>query len=257
MCIAIDSPRISEEQKRQYVDEGYFILPSVISAEQLDALRGECSRFIDEINAEMDAAGKTVLGINHRNKRYFIANKQSKSALLRQFLFSDLMADVCRATIGPDAYLFVNQYVVKAAEVGMKFAWHQDSGYVGHPHTPYLSAWCALDDMTEANGTIYVLPYSRAGGKQMVEHRKEAGSNDMVGYFGDDPGIPVIVPAGSIVCFSSTTFHRSGSNTTQHPRRSYLCQYSPNIIMNKEGTAPWNDATPFLKDGKNIYREDR
>lgn len=245
---------ISDELKRQYVEEGYFILPAAIPEEHLEALRSECARFIGEINAEMDAAGKTVMGINHRDKRYFIANRQSKSELLRSFVFSDLMAEVCRATIGPDAFLFLEQYVVKAAEVGMKFAWHQDGGYIGHAHTPYLSAWCALDDMTEANGTIYVLPYSRAGTREYVPHRKEEGSNDMVGHFGDDPGIPVIVPAGSIVCFSSATFHRSGANTTKRARRSYLCQYSPNVIMNKEGTAQWNTAVPFLKGGHVIYR---
>ncbi|MCC6424098.1 MAG: phytanoyl-CoA dioxygenase family protein [Phycisphaerales bacterium] len=245
---------ISDELKRQYIEEGYFILPAAIPSEHLEMLRDECTRFIDEINAEMDAAGKKVMGINHRDKRYFVANKQSKSELLRQFLFSDLMAQVCKATIGPDAFLFLEQYVVKSAEVGMKFAWHQDGGYIGHAHTPYLSAWCALDDMTEANGTIYVLPYDRAGTREYVPHRKEEGSNDMVGYFGDDPGIPVIVPAGSIVCFSSATFHRSGFNTTHKARRSYLCQYSPDVIMNKEGTAQWNTAVPFLKDGRIIYR---
>ena len=43
------------------------------------------------------------------------------------------MADVCRATLGDTAYLFWEQYVVKGAEAGMKFSWHQDSGYVGYP----------------------------------------------------------------------------------------------------------------------------
>jgi ectoine hydroxylase-related dioxygenase (phytanoyl-CoA dioxygenase family) len=245
--------RITDAHRKQYIEEGYFILERGIPEEHLNKLRSECQRFINEINAELDAAGVKVSGINHRDKRYFISNRHKKSAALRSFLFSDLMAEVCQSTIGPDAYLFVEQYVVKCAEVGMKFAWHQDSGYVGHDHTPYLSAWCALDDMTEANGTIYVLPYSRAGGRDRIEHRQEAGTNDMVGYFGDDPGIPVIVPAGSIVCFSSTLFHRSGANTTNKPRRSYLCQYSPNIIMNKDGTAPWNAATPFLKNDKIVY----
>ena len=245
---------ITEDHKRQYREEGYFILERAIPPEQLEGLRNECQRFIDAINAEMDAAGVTVKGINHRDKRYFIANRYKDSALLRDFLFGDLMADVCRASVGDNAFLFVEQFVVKMAEVGMKFAWHQDSGYVGHAHAPYVSCWCALDDMTEANGTIYVLPFSRAGVRETVKHVKEAGTNDMVGYHGDDPGIPVIVPAGTIVCFSSNCFHRSGANTTKNPRRSYLCQYSPSPIMTKDGSKPWCDAVPFLKDGKNVFR---
>src|SRR5215470_5815335 len=127
------SVRITDEQKRQYQEEGYFILERAIPKEQLEMLRGECQFFIDRINAEMDAKGVKVDGINHRDKRYFIARRHKDSEKLRGFLFGDLMAECVRATVGPEAYLFVDQFVVKMAEVGMKFAWHQDSGYVGHP----------------------------------------------------------------------------------------------------------------------------
>ena len=53
---------------------------------------------------------------------------------------------------------------------------------------------------------------TRAGHEAKVKHVKDEATNDMVGYFGDDPGIPVIAPAGSIAVFSSTSFHRSGLN---------------------------------------------
>jgi len=244
---------ITPEHRRQWEEEGYFILERAIPPQQLDALRNECQRFIDVINAEMDAEGVKVKGINHRDSRYFIARRHKDSQVLRDFLFGPIMEQAVRATVGPDAYLFVDQFVVKMAEVGMKFAWHRDSGYVGHAHAPYLSAWVAMDDMSEANGTIYVLPYSRAGVRETVKHTKEAGSNDMIGYHGDDPGVPVIVPAGSVVCFSSNCFHRSGANTTKKPRRSYLCQYSPSPILTRDGTKPWCDAVPFLKDGRNVF----
>jgi ectoine hydroxylase-related dioxygenase (phytanoyl-CoA dioxygenase family) len=80
---------------------------------------------------------------------------------------------VVRATLGETAYLFNEQYVVKAAEKGLKFGWHQDSGFVGYTHRPYLSCWCAIDDVTVENGTVYLLPYSRAGTRELVEHVKD------------------------------------------------------------------------------------
>ena len=68
---------------------------------------------------------------------------------MREFLFSDLMAQVCLATLGEDVYLFWEQYVVKGGEAGMKFSWHQDSAYIGFPnHKPYLTSWGALVDMS-------------------------------------------------------------------------------------------------------------
>jgi ectoine hydroxylase-related dioxygenase (phytanoyl-CoA dioxygenase family) len=95
-----------------------------------------------------------------------------------------------------------------------------------------------------------MLPYSRAGTKTRVDHVKDEKTNDMVGYHGDDPGEPVICPAGSIAVFSSTCFHRSGFNRTPKPRRVYLAQYSPAAIL-KEGKAIIC-AEPFLKDGKRV-----
>ncbi|MCL4217722.1 MAG: phytanoyl-CoA dioxygenase family protein [Candidatus Hydrogenedentes bacterium] len=229
---------VSPAQIAQYNEEGYFILEGAMPPQLLTDLQDECQRFIELANADMDARGVTTDGINHRDKRYFIANRYEDSAKVTQFLFSDFMAELTHGVLGEKVFLFWEQYVVKCAEVGMKFAWHQDSGYVGFDHKPYLSCWCALDDMTEENGTVYLLPYSRAGTRDAVTHAQEAGSNDLVGYFGDDPGIPAIVPAGSVVCFSSTVFHCSGANITKRPRRVYLAQYATEPVINPANDEP-------------------
>lgn len=243
--------QITQQQIAQFQEDGFFFLENVIPDDILEGLRTECQHYIDKFDAEMEAKGVTTLGINHYKKRYFIANRGNESEIITNFLFSDLMAAIVRATLGDEAYLFHEQYVVKAADVGTKFAWHQDSGYVGHYHRPYLSCWCALDDMSEENGTIAVLPYKRAGmtADDLFEHVVEEGTNDKVGYHGNDPGDLFIAPAGSIAVFSSRTFHRSGSNTTPNMRRSYLAQYSAEPIMNREGTGLWGKAIPLLKNG--------
>jgi ectoine hydroxylase-related dioxygenase (phytanoyl-CoA dioxygenase family) len=206
----------------------------------------------------MDAKGVETENISHRGKRYFINNRYRLSSRLWSFIFSDLMAEVARATVGEEAYLFHEQWVVKGAEQGMKFAWHQDSGYVKWydpttQHNPYVTCWCTLDNVSEENGTVYLLPHSRGGTKsKVVDHAKESGTNDLIGYKGDDPGDIVIVPAGSIVAFDSFVFHRSGPNRTNRMRRIYLPQYSAAPILRPDGK-PWAMATPFLKGGKNIY----
>jgi ectoine hydroxylase-related dioxygenase (phytanoyl-CoA dioxygenase family) len=167
-------------------------------------------------------------------------------------LSSELMVQIAQAALGDAVYLFNEQYVVKAAEQGMPFSWHQDSGFIDYPHRPYLTCWIALDDMTGANGTVYVLPYSRAGTQDFVKHEREEESNDLVGYFGNDPGDPVIVPAGSIVCFSSTLFHRSGPNTTDRVRRVYVAQYSAEPILSEDGSQPLRLAEPLLVGRKRV-----
>ena len=150
------------------------------------------------------------------------------------------MAEVCRATIGDEAYLFHEQWVVKGPEQGMKFSWHQDSGYVKFvdpdtTHNPYVTCWCTLDAVDEENGTVYLLPHSSGGTKgNIIDHTRDENTNDLIGYTGDDKGITIEVPAGSIVCFSSYNLHSSGSNTTDKMRRVYLPQYSPAPVFNSQ-----------------------
>ena len=101
--------------------------------------------------------------------------------------------------------------------------------------------------MTIENGTAYVMPYSRIGIRSLVEHLRDQKTGDKVGYFGSEPGLPAIVPAGSLVVFSSLTFHRSGANTTDRMRRAYVTQYSPQPIVRPEDNQPMHLVVPFLK----------
>jgi hypothetical protein len=64
-------------------------------------------------------------------------------------------------------------------------------------------AQAALGDTLYLFNEQYVVLLARRHARR-CEHVRDKQSNDLVGYFGDDPGDPVIVPAGSIACFSST-----------------------------------------------------
>jgi ectoine hydroxylase-related dioxygenase (phytanoyl-CoA dioxygenase family) len=246
--MAVPVPRITSAHARRFRDEGYFVVEDAVPPTDLDTLRGECQRFVDERDREMTRLGVDTLDLCHRGRRYFV-HAYDKSPAVTRFLVSDLMAHTARAALGDTAYLFNEQYVVKAAERGMTFGWHQDSGFIPYPHPPYLTCWIPLDDVCEANGTVYLLPYPRAGSRDVVEHRRDEETNDLVGYFGDDPGDPVIVPAGSLVAFSSTLFHRAGPNTTDHPRRVYIAQYSAEPILNEDRSGPRHLAEPLLVAG--------
>ena len=249
---------ITREQIDRYHEEGYLILERAIDDATLQMLREECSYFMGYMDAEMDAAGMERKGIHQRGNRYFVGNRYHLSPRLWRFVYGEVMARVCRAALGADVYLFNEQWVVKAADTGGAFAWHQDSGYVKNryrqtTHRPYLSCWCTLDDVDESNGTVHVLPHSRGGTREMIaDHVRDAVDDDLVGYHGDDPGIAMIVPAGSVVAFTSYNFHRSGPNTTGRMRRVYLTQYSAEPILGADGGL-WSQAVPFLRGGAVVY----
>jgi ectoine hydroxylase-related dioxygenase (phytanoyl-CoA dioxygenase family) len=251
--MAVSVTEITSEHVRRFRDEGYFVVEGAVPADDLETLRGECQRFVDERDREMTHLGVDTLDLCHRGRRYFV-HAFGRSAAVERFLFSDLMARTARAVLGNTVYLCNEQFVVKVAERGMAFGWHQDSGYIPYPHAPYLTCWIPLDDATEANGTIHLLPYSRAGTREVVEHRRDEKSNDLVGYLGHDPGEPVVAPAGSLVCFSSTLFHRAGPNTTDQSRRAYVVQYSAEPLLTEDRSRPRHLAEPLPVAGQRTTR---
>ena len=242
---------INTDHARRFAEDGFFILEEVVPACDLETLRRECDRLVAERDKEMDRHGVDALDLDHRGRRYFV-HAYDRSAEVRRFLSSDLMTQVARTALGDTLYLFNEQYVVKAAERGMQFVWHQDSGFIPYAHAPYLTCWIPLDDVGEANGTVHLLSYARAGTRDVVPHVRDEETHDMIGYSGDDAGDPVVVRAGSIVCFSSTVLHRSGPNATEHMRRVYVAQYSAEPLLDQESSRPRHLAEALLIDGKRV-----
>jgi ectoine hydroxylase-related dioxygenase (phytanoyl-CoA dioxygenase family) len=243
------SARITPALACRFHDEGSFVIESALAPTELETLRSECRRLVTERDAEMTRLGVDTLDLCHRGRRYFL-HAYATTPAVRQFLFSDLMADITQAVLGDNVYLFNEQYVIKAAGRGMAFGWHQDSGFIPYPHPPYLTCWIPLDDVSESNGTVHLLPYSRAGTRDVVEHHRDHETNDMIGYSGHDAGDPVTVPAGSIAVFSSTLFHRTGPNTSDYPRRVYIVQYTAEPLLSEDGSRPRHLAEPLLIAGR-------
>lgn len=246
--------RVTEQQKQQYREKGFFVLENVIPEEDLAMIRATCDRLIAEQDAEMDRLGTDELNLSRRGSRYFVFLAFQNHPELADFIFSDITAEICRATVGDDALLFWEQFVVKGTSDAKKsvFSWHQDAGYVdGLPVPHYVNCWIPLDDVSEANGTIYLLPYAEAGTRERVEHKVDEKSGDRVGYFGDEAGVPVIAPAGSIAVFSSTCFHRSGPNIAGTQRRAYALQFAEAPVHEADGSimglTEW-----FLKEGERV-----
>lgn len=165
-------------------------------------------------------------------------------------------------------YIFNEHYVVKEPDSDIAFRWHTDAneqlallhGFENFP--PYYSFWCPIDSVSENNGTLYFpqgtsiqsLEYSSlmlADVKHQQEvdvpfktraeedcedmskiKRRKFETKDSIGPPLDDNevGIPIELERGSVVIFTSKTWHRSGVNSSDQPRRgksssiSLLCQ---------------------------------
>ncbi|CAF0845949.1 unnamed protein product [Adineta steineri] len=208
--------------------------------------------------------------------KYFFFMHEDNEPDMHKIIFSSYMEQIVKAVLGDTAYYTHSEIVVKRGE-GDKdmsgrtaFAWHQDSGYVPYEHTPYLSCWCALTEMTTNNGTISVLPIERNPSEDenhkinwcakprpsavtefpCYQHRNDDNSPDLIGYFGSDLGIEVLCPVGSIVVFSSLTLHCSSPNHSKALRSAYNVQYAPVPLMSEDSQSFRHNADPFIVESK-------
>jgi len=228
-------------QAEQFAAEGYAVFPGVLNGAMLEMLREQCSLFMAREDARMDALGVDTIGITHRGKRYFANQCQRAQPALRQMLFSPVMAEVCRATLGDDVYFFFDQFVVKGPEGGMSFGWHQDSG------------WCPLDDATAENGTVRLIPFSaNPKSRDILPHERQPKSNDLVAQADAAQMRTIDASAGSVVAFSSRLLHSTGPNLGSRLRRVYLAQYTAEAMLNPGTRHLRNNAVPLLWHGEQV-----
>lgn len=110
-------------------------------------------------------------------------------------------------------------------------AWHVDVplGQLDEPLPDFplttQNAWM-LDDFTPDNGATRIVPGS---------HRSRKKPRWAEGELPD--GKPLCAPAGSVAIWLSNTWHRSGPNSTDRPRRAILCYYCRSWVQ------PFSDLT--------------
>ena len=224
-----------------YRRNGYRIFANEISESDLKILRTTCDALLAE---PAEDGGKGLHKIGLGDARRFLRHRHTDFPALRDFVLGQTMADIARQCLGAEPLLFNEQFVVKGAGKGASFAWHQDSAYVGFDHAPYVTVWIALDDTTEENGCVYLLPRDIDAEPGIDPHEWHDDSNVLNGYFGDEEGEPMECSAGTVVAFSSITLHRSGPNTTDAPRRAYIAQYSAEPIRDPQTGNLKRFATP-------------
>ena len=134
----------------------------------------------------------------------------------------------------------------------VEFPWHQDNGYTFIEPQAYLTCWLALSDTDESNGCPWVMPGLHRLGT--LKHKTTELGFEIPLDGSESVSLPL--KSGSIAVFSSLTPHRTGPNTSEGVRKSYILQYAPEGAQRKiSGTLsePGNDESRqfyVVKDGE-------
>ena len=221
---------LTDQQVEQYRVEGFVVLPSLLAGE---ALR-KVDLAIDRITREAIAAGnyKSVLELepeldNGRPIARRVYHPFERYEEFRELAGDRRMLDPVKALIGPDLSVHHSKLNMKPARVGSVVEWHQDLAYFPHTNDDLVTALVYLDDATEENGCLQVLPRHHS---HFFDHALPDGTfAGMItetiddGRFGRP--VPLPGPAGSVILMHCMTPLSSLPNRSDRARRTLIVEY--------------------------------
>lgn len=237
---------LDESRRREMAENGYTVFANLFSPDEMKNLADTLEGFEARMHADLEASGGSS-GISRAGEITFTDHIAERDELVLRFCRDPRLAELTTSLLGPDVDLYWNQTVFKHPEGDKVFPWHQDDAYTPVDPAPYLTLWLAISDATLENGCISVLPGSHKGG--LRPH--EPSPIGWVGHSNEDPdqGLPVPVPAGSLVCFWSLTMHKSGPNRSKGIRKAYVIQYAAAGLKYAASGEPVPDLLPVARGG--------
>ncbi len=225
-----------------YEENGYLVVPDVLSQEELAELRAEALRICKGEAGEVRGFEPNVPGESDDDvlRRYLCIHFPHKiSDVMLKYLGTPGMTDVLTEIIGPDVKCMQSMLFIKSTGKPGQ-AWHQDEDFIPTRDRSLTGGWIAMDDATIENGCLWVIPGSHKPGLlwplEVQEDVRFDCTDEAAGFpYTDDDAIPVEVKAGSIVFFNGYLLHRSFPNRAQSGYRRVLV----NHYMSASSLLPW------------------
>lgn len=226
---------LSDEQIELYRTEGFLVLPSFFGADALEAVDVTIRDLTDRALAGGPEEMAKVLELEPDEidggrvpRRIF--NPFDQHETFRELALDDRLLDVIESLIGPDINLQHSKLNMKPAKVGSVVEWHQDQAYFPHTNDDLVTTLIYLDDATQENGCLQVLPRHHT---HYFDHAGPDGAfagmiTEVIddGRFGRP--VPLPAPAGSAILMHCITPHSSLPNRSSRPRRTLIYEYRAN-----------------------------
>ncbi len=222
---------LTPAQVDSYAENGYLMVPDALNASEVALLRST----VDEIVA--GAAKVTThtdiydLEDGHTPERPKVRRLKSPHKhfdYFNQLVRNPRITAILAALIGPNIRLHGAKLNMKSAGYGAPVEWHQDWAFYPHTNDDVLATGILLDDCTEENGPMLMIPGSHRG--RLYDHHSDGvfcgaitGELNQIDF---SKAVPMIGKAGSMSIHHARTLHGSAQNRSTQDRRLLLFEYT-------------------------------
>jgi hypothetical protein len=229
---------LSAGQVEQFRRDGCLTVPDAVTPAELDALNRQLAAWIDESRSRDSAWGEQIdgrprfdLAAGHSpgNPQLRRVNNPSEvSEVFRAVMAGSRMTDMVADLIGPDVAFHHCKINLKLPGADTEVGWHQDFGYTPHSNDDLVTALLFLDEVTEENGALAVVPGShREGLKSLWADGRFTGS--VADRFAEEARRRAVLsagPAGSVCLMHTMLLHGSRANLSARSRNLYIAVYA-------------------------------
>lgn len=142
---------------------------------------------------------------------------ETESTLFRALPFAPKVVGAVTQLIGGPVIKILDQLFTKPAQSGMGTSWHTDNAYFGlKDPMAGVAMWIAVDDATEENGALRILPKVF---RQSFSHKSDPKSDHHIRTtVPEDEAVVCTMKAGSVAFFCFGTPHATGDNLSPRAR---------------------------------------
>lgn len=214
---------LSSQERRQYDQQGFIIIPDVFPAAECEAINDELDRLIAE---QARANGQEP------HPRMWLMQLGLRSDLTRRIASDERFLTLVADIVQPGIAIYSAKLTPKAPHSDDVCVLHQDDAFYrdNSESAVRMSAWLALHHSCKENGAVHFIPGSHKWGLQQWQHAEGDHKHCVREIIDPDPEImkTAVCPEikqGSVVLFSALTWHFSGPNTSDRLRRSFIVSY--------------------------------
>lgn len=216
---------LSQEQIRQYHEDGFIIVPGFFDPEEIETVRKACQT--DSVDG---AQTKFTDGDGNFSQIAFWSDLSD--SLLGVIPRLARIVDATEALLGGECYHWHSKLVKKDAHSEGRFEWHQGYGgwyYEGCLFPGIIGCFIAIDRNSKENGCLQVIKGSHSMGR--VDHPMVGGAimcdqKRMEKILEKLPVFDCEMEAGDIMFMHCNTIHASGANNTDKSRSNIICHYN-------------------------------
>ena len=224
--------------REEFDRRGYLVFERVLAPDRVTAIRAALAPFLAR-----DLKGRNDFEGTKTNRVYAML---AKSPLFAELAIHPLALAFAEAELGEScllsAMLAINLHPGETVQ-----PWHFDDGGVKLPRPRPafgLSAFWAIDDTTELNGSTEIIPGSHLWDEQRFEGAAKpadfintAPPHAAPDFASRPDAVKLVMPSGSLAITKGTLWHRGGANRSDRPRLIITPQYCAGWVRQLENMA--------------------